>query len=619
MLNRMFCIAAVIVVMSVSGARSQETNARPVVVLTAFGSTVPSTQKTFDFVDSSARERFKGCDIRWAFTSSIVIRKLKENGIVRHNLDEVIADLHGKECSSVSVQSLHIVPGQEYTDIAGVDFKGLKTSVGRALMSSSNDITRVISAIAPDIKPGLPNVIVCHGNSDERYNVQIKAFAQEVQGTYSNVVVVSVEGELGVEGLKRAARMVATAGGQAHFIPLMLVAGDHIDNDVMGEGPESWKNVIGAKNATMSRPLGENEQILAIFWDHLETAISKGEGVESVRPSDLEYKSKSQYAKWKLGLTFWPRKLMVLVDLLFVISLGVIIGQMLDSSGLVNLLAVITLPITKLGKLAPNIGAAFITAFQSGAAANSMLVTARDSSGLSRRELYVSVLVISCISLFAHLPSTLPAVVAVLGVKAALIMYGVRCAAIFAEIIVLLLVSRVMAKGCKLGGNIPLAIPSRVSLKVFGTGKFWRDVWKKSKFTLKRVCLFMIPTFILLVVLEKMEVFQLLVDSMPWVFKSGLLPPQAAAIIPAQAMNLYNGAMTASVFLDSGVITLRQAILILLAGTMITAPIRTFKHAMPTYVAVLGARMGATLAVTAQVLRCVFLLVCMIILVLVWR
>jgi sirohydrochlorin cobaltochelatase len=248
-------------------------NDSPVVVLTAFGSTVPGTTTSFDFIEQSARARFRGYEIRWAFTSRTVVRKLKERGVERHGFEEVIANLRTEGCKSVAIQSLHIVPGQEYTAVAEADFKGMEVSVGKALMSSDEDIRRVIKAIEPDIKSGIPNIIVCHGNRDEKYNVQYKTFAKEIQGAHSNVVVSSFEGQLGAEGLKRAAKMTAAAERQAHFVSLLLVAGDHIDNDVMGDGPDSWKNIIGAKNATVSRPLGENEQILAIFWDHLETAI----------------------------------------------------------------------------------------------------------------------------------------------------------------------------------------------------------------------------------------------------------------------------------------------------------------------------------------------------------
>jgi hypothetical protein len=51
---------------------------------------------------------------------------------------------------------------------------------------------------------------------------------------------------------------------------------------------------------------------------------------------------------------------------------------------------------------------------------------------------------------------------------------------------------------------------------------------------------------------------------------------------------------------------------------MVTAPVRTLKHALPTYIAVLGPRPGAFMAVSAQVLRMMFLLICTCILMMYW-
>ena len=74
-------------------------------------------------------------------------------------------------------------------------------------------------------------------------------------------------------------------------------------------------------------------------------------------------------------------------------------------------------------------------------------------------------------------------------------------------------------------------------------------------------------------------------------------------------MSLYNGAIAAANFLDDGSLTAKQAVLIILIGSLITAPIRTVKHALPTCVAVLGPKAGVIMAVSAQVLRSIFLII----------
>jgi len=118
--------------------------------------------------------------------------------------------------------------------------------------------------------------------------------------------------------------------------------------------------------------------------------------------------------------------------------------------------------------------------------------------------------------------------------------------------------------------------------------------------------------------LEYWGFFTWLMEAVPGLFKLSFLPPQSTVIIPAQAVSLYNGAIAAANFLDAGTLTARQAVLVILIGSMLTAPIRTLKHALPTYVAVLGPRPGLIMAVSAQVLRISFMIPCTVIMWYVW-
>ena len=63
-------------------------------------------------------------------------------------------------------------------------------------------------------------------------------------------VVASVEGSPGLEPLQTIRQM---GSQQVNFVPLMIVAGDHILNDVLGDDEESWKNIVGAPQAVATR------------------------------------------------------------------------------------------------------------------------------------------------------------------------------------------------------------------------------------------------------------------------------------------------------------------------------------------------------------------------------
>lgn len=646
-------------------AATTQPSDKPVIILTAFGTSVPEARKAFDHIDAAAKRRYPEHEIRWAFTSRIIRDKLRdEMGIVTQGVEDVIADLQARGAKAVVFQSLHVVPGQEYTKIGEAYAGRMIVAAGAALLTSPQDIDDVIAAIEPHIRAGIPNVIVAHGNEKYSvYNDSLLAFARRIESRHANVFVASVEGSPGDGPLERAREMARTAGA-VHFIPLMIVAGDHVENDLLGSEADSWKNRIGADRTTVSPPLGFNDAVLEVYWRHLDRALVR---VTSERARDLgaagadAREDRSAYLRWKIGLNPWLRRGVMLVELVFFIAVGIFVGQVLEVSGLVRYLAVVTWPFTRLGWLSKEAGPAFLMAFQSGAIANTMLVSARDGGHLNRRQLYTSVLVVSCLSLFAHLPTYIPAVAVAFGPEGATALFAVRFGAIFAEILLVLAVSGLVVRRgtdqpaavlAGMGVSVPLpgspapadvgggsARPADASATATGAeapegpttqgrrcshgrpaGRgFWSTVWSRSRRTLLRLLMYVVPTVAAMAVLDELGFFRWLGNAMPWLFQLSFLPPQSSVIIPAQAANLYNGAVAAATFLDENVITVRQAVLVMLVGTVLTAPIRTLRHALPTYMAVLGARAGLALAVMAQVLRIAFLILGIWVLMMVWK
>ncbi len=346
-----------------------------------------------------------------------------------------------------------------------------------------------------------------------------------------------------------------------------------------------------------------------------------GRKLEEIRAERMK---NAGYKSWKRRLPFWPRKAFLLAELALFITIGVLVGQMLEVSGYVRYFAILTWPVLKMGRLGATAGPAFLMAFQSGAVANSMLVASRDKGRLNARQLYTSVLVVSCLSLFAHLPTYVLPIGSVFGAEATAALFGVRFVAIFAEIIVILAVSNLVI--CRftdetlpevdLDPDTDEDLPEGRKKK---PKKFWPTVWSRSRRTLKRLMIYLIPTFAVMAGLEYFGAFEKMAETMPGLFTFSFLPPQSAVIIPAQALSLYNGAIAAANYLDAGAISMKQAVLTILIGSLVTAPIRTFKHALPTYVAVLGPKTGLVMAVSAQVLRSIFLIICIVAMWMVWH
>lgn len=258
---------------SCSNSVQENKSDKPAIVMVAFGTSVPEARKVFDYIDSKVKERYSDYDVRWAFTSEFIQRKLEKQGIITKNLQQVVSDLKKEGFKSAVFQSLHVAPGQEFEEINAIDTSGLGTAVGKALLSSDADIEKVVDALTDDIKAESANVIACHGNDHHsEFNKQLLVFAEKIESKYPNVFVCSVEGQPGTEKLKEVSS-VAQKTDSVNFIPLMIVAGDHIMNDVVGDEAESWKNVVGAENNFCAKPLGHNDKVIDVYLDHLSLAL----------------------------------------------------------------------------------------------------------------------------------------------------------------------------------------------------------------------------------------------------------------------------------------------------------------------------------------------------------
>jgi len=246
---------------------------RPAIVMIAFGTSVDEARKVFDFIDRQARRRFPEHDLRWAFTSQFIIDKLKKRGVVTYNVEEIISQLHEQGHRQVVFQSLHVAPGQEYRSVLAADTGDLEVAYGTALLTSDADIERAIDALQVHIDHEQPTVVVAHGNDRyPQFNQRIEAFATRIETRYPRLAVASVEGSPGLEPLQK---IKALQPQQVNFVPLMIVAGDHIRNDVLGDEPDSWKNIVAAPEVSVSPSMGWNQEILEIYFDHLEQALAQ--------------------------------------------------------------------------------------------------------------------------------------------------------------------------------------------------------------------------------------------------------------------------------------------------------------------------------------------------------
>lgn len=263
-------------------AHGKEPQDRKAILLVAFGTSVPQAQKVFDKIDSQAKQRFPGTEIRWAFTSGMIRAKLAKQGQQLDSPEMALSKLMNEGFTHVAVLSLQTIPGREFHDLYqnaklfGQMAGGFrKVLVAPPLLSSHDDMVRVakgiIKNLPPERKPEDAVLLMGHGNEKHPSDALYLAMAQVFAEVDPGVFLATVEGYPSINDVlpgleKRKSRKV-------FMMPFMLVAGDHAMNDMAGDSPESWKSILGKAGyqcEVILRGTGDYPEIVDVWLDHLQ-------------------------------------------------------------------------------------------------------------------------------------------------------------------------------------------------------------------------------------------------------------------------------------------------------------------------------------------------------------
>jgi sirohydrochlorin cobaltochelatase len=260
---------------------SEQPESEPI-VLVAFGTSVAKAQAALENIDTEVRKAYPNRDIRWAFTSQFILKKLRKQNrttlfarkLPLKSLPEVYADLAAEGVRAAVVQSLHIAPGQEYVELLKVPTGGIQVRYGQPLLADQARIEEFAQVLSSKFG-GADEVTVLAGHGNDHhpeYNRELVLLDTYLQKHNKHVYVATVEGQPGTEKPLAAAK--ASGKKRVKFVPIMVVAGDHVMNDVMGDEPDSWKSILKLP-ATSTGGLGMNNEVVALFLDRLAAAMAQ--------------------------------------------------------------------------------------------------------------------------------------------------------------------------------------------------------------------------------------------------------------------------------------------------------------------------------------------------------
>ena len=254
-----------------------------------------SRAATIGAVESAMETAFPDYAVRRGFTSNIIIEHIqRRDGVVIDDVTEALARAKANGVKNLLVQPTHLMNGYEYGDLvkeleacAG-DFESVK--IGAPLLTTEEDFAVVAQAMV-DAAAGHDDgkTAVCYmGHGTEAASNGIYARMQKhlSDSGHDNFFVGTVEAEPTAEDLVKLVK----AGGYEKVVlrPMMIVAGDHANNDMAGDGEDSWKSVFTAAGFQVTceiNGLGELEAIQQLLAAHAGEAKPLDETGIHVEPN----------------------------------------------------------------------------------------------------------------------------------------------------------------------------------------------------------------------------------------------------------------------------------------------------------------------------------------------
>lgn len=245
------------------------------ILLVAFGAMSPSARAAYSAFEAEVRAVFPGHEIRWAYTATTLVARLKAKGEAAQTLDEAYAGLAADGFTDVAVCSLHLVPGEKHQEVVDAPRHGLRVAVGEPLLSSPEAIRGVAASLVQDAPVDRPVLVVAHGHAHEaRFNAELMALKAELARLRSDVHQALLEGDEDEAGLEAFIKQ-AQAQGKAHVVPFLLVAGDHVQNDILGDEPDSFRSRLSVPDFTCGEALGLKPWARKHFRDRLDAALAE--------------------------------------------------------------------------------------------------------------------------------------------------------------------------------------------------------------------------------------------------------------------------------------------------------------------------------------------------------
>ena len=216
--------------------------------------------------------------VRRAFTAQIIINHVQaRDGEKIDNMDQALERAVKNGVKKLVVQPTHLMHGAEYDEMTEAINED-KAAVAKAITAEAVK-TAEYDSLDAAAEDSTAFVFMGHGTSHTAKISYSQMQAQMEQLGYKNVFIGTVEGEPEDTSCESVIAKVKDAGYKNVILrPLMVVAGDHANNDMAGDDDDSWKSQFEAsKNfdsvKTQIAGLGEIDAIQQLYVAHTKAAM----------------------------------------------------------------------------------------------------------------------------------------------------------------------------------------------------------------------------------------------------------------------------------------------------------------------------------------------------------
>ena len=264
--------------------RNQDEIGEKELLVVSFGTSYNDNRRlTIGAIENALEEAFPDFSVRRAFTSQIIIDHVfQRDGEVIDNVTQALDRAVENGVKTLVVQPTHLMSGYEYNDLADelAEYADAFESIamGVPLLDTDDDFATVADALAKATEAyNDGETAIClmgHGTEAESNEVYAKMQTVMDKAGHENIFIGTVESTPSVEDVLA----MVQAGNYKKVVlrPMMIVAGDHANNDMAGDEPDSWKSIFEAAGYEVTcvvEGLGSLGEIQSLMVQHAQAAI----------------------------------------------------------------------------------------------------------------------------------------------------------------------------------------------------------------------------------------------------------------------------------------------------------------------------------------------------------